>query len=38
MELALVAPRDGQVLQTGVSAGEQVEEGAMLIELVAPGE
>lgn len=33
MELSLTAPRDGKVLSVAVAAGDQVSEGALLIEL-----
>jgi acetyl/propionyl-CoA carboxylase alpha subunit len=33
MELSLTAPRDGKVASVSVAAGEQVNEGALLVEL-----
>ncbi len=33
MELSLTAPRDGKVASVTVAAGDQVNEGAMLVEL-----
>ncbi len=33
MELSLTAPRDGKVASVSVAAGDQVNEGALLIEL-----
>jgi 3-methylcrotonyl-CoA carboxylase alpha subunit len=33
MELSLTAPRDGKVATVNVAAGDQVNEGALLVEL-----